>query len=220
MDIKANVKRFMEGEGKSRGRYPNERNASFDYCYNYFQSFRENGLRESMASKENLQISCLQLAFYLASWGMLRGSAFLLEKSARHYQPLVELFATFDAEIWEVDVEDYNDARSRRLLLRCKEEIATALGKSNKPSDILISKIMLGVFGNVPAFDENFKKGFKLSSLVEKSLSSIFTFYDGNRSVIDSISIPTLDFWTGQPTNRLYTRAKIIDMIGFTEGLS
>ena len=33
----ANLRRYLEG------RNPNERYASFDYCFNYFQSFRESG---------------------------------------------------------------------------------------------------------------------------------------------------------------------------------
>jgi hypothetical protein len=36
--------------------------------------------------------------------------------------------------------------------------------------------------------------------------------------IIDQLRQPTLDFATGQPTTRLYTRAKIVDMIFFIEG--
>ena len=57
----------------SGGRKPNERYTSFDYCYNYFQAFRESGEVSALATPTNIQVSCLQLGFYLASWGMLPG---------------------------------------------------------------------------------------------------------------------------------------------------
>jgi len=36
--------------------------------------------------------------------------------------------------------------------------------------------------------------------------------------VIDGNRIATLDFDTGRPTSRLYSRAKVIDMTFFVEG--
>jgi hypothetical protein len=39
-----------------------------------------------------------------------------------------------------------------------------------------------------------------------------------NVEIIDGHQIPTLDFLTGQPTGILYSKAKIIDMIGTVEG--
>jgi len=78
VDIDANVREFLAG------RNANERYASFDYCFNYFQSFRESGAVSLLASSDNVQLSCLHLGFYLASWGMFRGSTELLQKSARY----------------------------------------------------------------------------------------------------------------------------------------
>ena len=39
MDIKKSINKFLEGNGKNKGRKANERYASFDFCYNYFYSF-------------------------------------------------------------------------------------------------------------------------------------------------------------------------------------
>lgn len=36
--------------------------------------------------------------------------------------------------------------------------------------------------------------------------------------VIERHRVPTIDFVTGEPTNRRYSRAKVIDMIFFVEG--
>jgi hypothetical protein len=43
-------------------------------------------------------------------------------------------------------------------------------------------------------------------------------FYRANAPIIDQLRPPTLDFATGRPTTRLYTRAKVVDMIFFIEG--
>lgn len=72
---------------------------------------------------------------------------------------------------------------------------------------------MLGVFGCVPAFDTYFMKGFGVSTFNKGSLRLVGEFYRGNVSIIDQQRQPTLDFTTGQPTTRLYTRAKVVDMI-------
>jgi hypothetical protein len=76
---------------------------------------------------------------------------------------------------------------------------------------------MLGVFGNVPAFDNNFRKGFHCYSFGEKNLRMIKKFYNKYNTQIDAKIILTLDF-NGNETNRRYTKAKIIDMIGFIKG--
>jgi hypothetical protein len=69
VDIEANLAAFTGDLG------PDARYASFDYCFNYFRSFREQDRTADIAAPQNLQMSCLQLGFYLASWGMLRGSS-------------------------------------------------------------------------------------------------------------------------------------------------
>ena len=44
--------------------------------------------------------------------------------------------------------------------------------------------------------------------------------YEQNAAVIDRNRVPTLDFDTGLSTGRLYSRAKVIDMVFFVEGLT
>ena len=43
---------------------PQERYASFDFCFNYFQGFKN---KADIANSTNIQNSCLQLGFYLQS---------------------------------------------------------------------------------------------------------------------------------------------------------
>lgn len=217
IDIKKNIEKFINGKGKNKGRHPDERYASFDYCFNYFQSFKEKNKIEELSNEKNIQNSCLHLAFYLASWGMFRGSSFLLEKSSRHFIPLIKEISKFNPKIWRIDLNNYTE-ENVEILLEFRRKITEVLGESKTPSDILATKIMLGVFGGVPAFDEFFKKGFGFSSLNKKSLNQISKFYQEHKKSIDKYKIYTFDFLTGKLTKRRYTKAKIIDMIGFMEG--
>ena len=103
LNIDENVRLYLEGNDTLPCRGADERYASFDYCYNYFQSFREQGCIDRLASHEHLQQSCLQVGFYLASWGMFRGSTFLLQKSQRFLVPLVRCIAATPPSLWSVD---------------------------------------------------------------------------------------------------------------------
>lgn len=218
MDVEANIHQYLYGDSQTLGVKPFERYASFDYCFNYFQSFRERGSLKALADAEHLQTSCLQLGYYLASWGMLRGSGFLLSKSVKVYEPLIRAIAGADPTLWEIDANCYTSLNIR-LLFVCRRMIAAAFGQEGDPSDILVTKIMLGVFGSVPAFDSNFMRGFGVSVFGRKALGKVAHFYETHKATIDKYRVPTLDFATGQPTNRLYTRAKVIDMVFFIEGV-
>jgi hypothetical protein len=217
MDVRRNINLYISGNTTTAGHQPNERYTSFDYCYNYFQCFKETDRIEDIASSENIQLSCLQLAFYLASWGMLRGSSFLLQKSAKHYQSVIKAIANTAPEVWDIDVDKYN-SKNIDLLLANEIAIAQSIGQGRRVSIILTTKIMLGVFGNIPAFDTYFRSGFGTHTLSRGSLRRISDFYQSNKVTIDEHCIPTIDFETGQRTHRHYPKAKLIDMIGFIEG--
>jgi hypothetical protein len=210
LNISHNISQYV-GSGQRR---PTGQDASFDFCFNYFQSFRRKNNIEAIAASENIEFGCLQLGFFLASWNMFRNSP-LQRRSSKHYERLVENIVRFDPTIWDIDVPDYRDAAKVSLLLECGTMIAASLEHF---TDLLKTKVMLAVFGNVPALDRNFRPGLGVSGFCVESLKKIADFYESNRTEIDSYKIPTLDFVTGQPTDILYPRAKIIDMIGYVEG--
>jgi len=209
MDIAANLEEYM------RLRRPTERYTSFDYCFNYFQDQSDGGLTAELASDANLEMSCLQLGFYLASWGMYRGSADLLKRSVASLRPLVRAISASPREIWSADANEYSDANCA-LILEVRDRIVETLGRI--ATDTLVTKIMLGVFGCGPAFDTNFKKGSGLRTLNRSALDKLGEFYQANSDLIERYREPTLDFATGLGTNRRYTRAKVIDSIFFIEG--
>lgn len=209
MDIEANLRTYLGA------REPSARYTSFDYCFNYFQERREQDDLKTLLRGDALQLSCLHLGFYLASWGMLRGSSDLLQRSVRVFGPVIEVIANAPAEVWETDADSYGDGTCSAIF-ETAMTIRSAL--PNGATDILVTKIMLGTFGCVPAFDTYFKKGFGVWTFGPKALRRIGAFYDANAEVIERNRVETLDFATGAPTGRRYTRAKVIDMIFFTAG--
>lgn len=209
VDIRANLGRYLAERG------PTLRYASFDYCFNYFQSTYEMGQIKELLRSPERQIACLQLGFYLASWGMYRGSTVLLQRSVAHLAPVIDVIANVDRDAWAMDADRYTPSHCERLL-EIGSQIRSALGSG--VTDTLVTKIMLGVFGSVPAFDANFRTGFGVSTFGRASLMRVGRFYEDHADVIDEHRVLTLSFDSGVESKRRYTRAKVIDMIFFVEG--
>jgi len=199
-----------------------QRYASFDYCYNYFRS------TESAELVRNLERSCLTLGFYLASWGMMRGSSFLLQKSVRYLKDTVVYIGEVDRSLWEIDVDVYDDSNMEKIMATYKGVRETMI-KKEEAELTLVTKILLGVFGFVPAFDNYFTSSFRemfkgrcgFRRVNLKSLNCIREFYESNKTTIDAISRQTytLAFESGLHSQVNYPKAKIIDMYGFMKGL-
>lgn len=208
IDVKKYINNFLLDKD------PRGRDASFDYCYSYFYSFYQKGKLKDIANNENMQLSCLHLGFYLASWGMLRGSTILSKKSIKYYDELLKKISEMDKKLWEIDVDNYSE-ENIKLLIQCKEDIKKIFDFA---TETLVTKIMLGVFGNIPAFDQYFIKWVGVNKVTEKSLKKIKRFYEENKDAIDSFDVKTLDFETLKETKIKYTKAKLIDMYGFMKG--
>lgn len=153
---------------------------------------------------------------------MMRGSSFLLEKSVRNFKSLIIAISEMKPKLWEIDVDDYNE-ENISLLSNCKEDIIEVLGEDNaKTWNTLVTKIMLGVFANVPAYDGNFKKFLKKNNYCQIfnkiSMIELKNFYKENKKIFDSFKIKTFDLLTSKKTNIIYTKAKLIDMCGFISG--
>ncbi len=194
----------------------NGRISSFDICFNYFQEFFDSGSVDELVSDENLEMSCVQLGFYLASWGMYRGSSEIRNFSAHSLAPVVSAIANVDPQLWKVDVDSYT-TESINLII----DSMNSIGKEfpHAASLTLKTKTVLGVFGCVPAFDTYFVKNSGLRNLNSKSLTKLQTFYEENSSTLERLrkKTHTLDFNSGEETHRLYTKAKMIDMIFFVD---
>ena len=229
IDISQCIKQY-EAERFNISRY-----ASFDYCFNYFQHFRTHDNIESIANEDNLENSVLQLGLYLASWGMYRGSTALLRHSSHALIPVIKIIAGTHPSIWAIDVPDYGSKLDKLTALY--EEIGKALhfpliktgkAKVQRPSHILVTKIMLGVFGNTPAMDDFFCRGFDLSvglgdfqktkEKVVNAWKEILEIYEQNKKELNSYAIHSLPFGTRQERIFKYPVGKLIDMAYFQRG--
>ncbi|WP_324273746.1 hypothetical protein [Blastococcus brunescens] len=196
-------------------RDPAARYSSFDYCFNWFQGHREEGRLAELTEPAALQVTCLHLGFYLASWGMYRGGAQLLRHSAKSLEPVVRAVVEAPQEIWDVDLDGYS-SDGMRLVLRVGGTVRQSF--PGRTSDTLVTKAMLGVFGCVPAYDRFFRQGFGVSSFGQKSLQRLGRFWADHQDVIERNRVNTLDFDSGRETRRRYTRAKVVDMLFFMKG--
>jgi hypothetical protein len=171
------------------------RYASYDFCYGYFYEHRNNP--EFFSEERNIKMSCMILWSYLSSWGMIRGSSKLLQKSPAYLKILIDNFISKNEnkDLWDIDVDKYTDDEIKERLKDTYKKIKEIL-KDVKPTKTLITKIMLGVYGNVPAFDKYFtmtfkdifkdsnKKGYGFSSFNEDTLGLISKFYKANEAFI------------------------------------
>jgi hypothetical protein len=211
-------------------RHANARYASFDYCYNYFWSFKSSS--QQLSQGANLQSSCLHLMSYLGSWGMLRASSRLLrKKSMRHFVPLVALVASGSLDcLWNIDCDKYS-SENIDCMIDAYNRIASLVADDDQQTLTLVTKIMMGVFGCCPAFDARatdtlrvlygkksghaMRCGFRRFN--QNALCCVQDCYETNRTVVDRVAqtIQTLDFDTGEATLILYPKVKVLDMILF-----
>lgn len=87
---------------------PDDRYTSFDFCYNYFRTTNDLTI--------DIEKSCLVLGFYLASWGMFRGSSFLLQHSVNHFKPTILYINSLDKSVWNIDVDKYDEKNIEQII--------------------------------------------------------------------------------------------------------
>lgn len=223
-EITKSVETFLEhSEGNPTQTYGRER--SWDFCFNYFQS--------SLTPSRNLELSCLQLGYYLASWGMLRGSSYLFRKTnARHYADAVDVIERYNPEMRALAPQHYPEPDTQKLILRAYSDLRTALLPDGGSSRTLVTKVMMGTWGVLPSFDYYLVKGFRsladtksdnaaFRTVGTRSLTLLGEFYAEHKREIDTLSerFTTLDF-QGELSDRCLPKAKVIDMFGFQRGFS
>jgi hypothetical protein len=105
--ITRRVERFLNLQPDGQAR-PGGRERSWDFCFNYFQAHAE--------PSRDLELSCLQLGYYLASWGMLRGSSYLFrETNSSHYVAAINIIEDANPVLRGVDADHCRPDPSGRL---------------------------------------------------------------------------------------------------------
>ena len=149
----------------------------------------------------------------------------------KQYEGAVRVISGASSGIWTLDVNGYN-AETWNMYEEFRNEMRCALdgtcprydkkGSQRQVTDLIVSKIVLGVFGSVPALDTWVIKGFRkiggrATVLTETVFDHLSSFYLANQQEIDTANLRTLSF-AGDPTGRSWTRAKIIDAVLYVEG--
>ena len=201
--------------------FPDHRYSSFDYCYNYFYKIDQSTIEHDMEK------ACAFIGFYLASWGMFRGSSFLLQKSYKYFIPLVNYIGKLDKNVWDLRPDEFEKKENRARVREIYEKIKEIIIEDENQAKTLVTKIMLGTLGIVPAYDEYFCKTFreidpqrsKFSVFNEDSLIVVGEYYQNNKEIIDMYArkMKTKRFDNDEELYS-YTPAKIIDMYGFVKG--
>src|SRR5512136_36812 len=149
---------------------------SWEHCYGFFRRVAPS----SIAADRNQ--AALQLAFYLASWGMYRGSSFLLKHTYTVHLGVIDLLAEPRfSDLWnsEFGAGD-NDSDLVPIILNVIDSIRKAYSPfvpvkdTRKPTDMIITKVILGTFGCLPACDRYFITGFKDAGFSYSYLNSRF----------------------------------------------
>lgn len=197
------------------------REYSWDFAFNYFQ--------DHPRPTESIEFSCMQLGYYLASWGMLRGSSYLFNKTnARHYTRTIEVIEKLTPDASGIDADRWSDPAAQEVLLECYARLRESLLPPDRSAVTLVTKVMLGVWGNVPAYDTYFQGTFRSLSgdgkersaankFDARSLTLLGDFYQQHAEEVDALArgCRTRDFATFDWTERTITRAKVVDMFGF-----
>jgi hypothetical protein len=138
---------------------PHHRYRSWEHCYRFFRS------RTLEALTVDKDTAALQLAFYLASWGMYRGSAFLLQRAYTVHLGVVEtLAAPHLSDLWKKETgSEPADERLVTVILELFQAVKAAYKPFGLASDILATKVILGTVGCLPAVDRFFIDGFRKS---------------------------------------------------------
>jgi hypothetical protein len=220
-EISKNVEKFW---GSIRDKNSNQRYKSWEHCYNFFLSAKN----KSLTSEEE-DLAQLHLAFYLASWGMYRGSSFILQKDYTIFKDIVrEILSKKYSILWEIEnnldkrkqmvglfqeLYDYitEDLKKTRDSIKNHKDLEGLdkryLKERQEISPTLITKILLGTIGCIPAYDRYFiegigKKGIQKKFNPKKSFNHMLDFYLENRLEIDNLRKEIRD----------YPLMKILDM--------
>ena len=152
---------------------------SWKHCYDFFtKELNENNKEEA----------ALHLAFYLASWGMYRGSTFLLQNDYKIHEGVVDILH----EHKSANMNDFEQiSHIAKQIGAHYENRAHPNAKGNAyASNTLLTKILLGTYGCVPAYDRYFITGMKAQGLShtfsKKSFEALNEFYKQNQSAFES----------------------------------
>lgn len=92
---------------------------------------------------------------------MLRGSSFLLQTNLVHYKKVIEFINNLDEKDWDIDIDNYENNLDRIVDIYNGIKDCIMPPKADNNHLVLVSKIMLGTLGIVPAYDRYVSQSIK-----------------------------------------------------------
>lgn len=218
--VTENVERFYKEIKNDK----NARYKSWEHCYLVFRAAR----KDKDVDHDYLS---LNLAFYLASWGMYRASSFLFHKDYKvHIDIVEELLKEEYDDLVDMKCDGYSKNNCWAKIGKLYSFIEKHYSKVRKTtkghekvktpvSEILITKVLMGTLGCVPAYDEYFKKGVKKENVApgcfgKNSLDEIVKFYLRNKEELESVRK------TMKVGRYYYPQMKLLDMAFWEIGIN
>lgn len=218
--IKYNLEKQIDEFMIAHENYEHSNFLSYDYCRKVFQ---ESSLTSDMDSL------ALHLFAFLGSWGMFRGKGFLVYNDYKFLIPICKIVLNEKYKKLRLDIfdEHFCPMEYQHLIKEISEEIRNELvGKKycknlveetiNNVTDTFIAKILLVIFGCVPAFDEFGIEGMKKLSIHTQTLnnmSEILDFAIKNKSLLQKKQQEIEEKFYIK-----YSIMKLVDMIFWTIG--
>lgn len=141
------------------------RGKSWEHCYVFFRNHEKFHGDEKL-----LDFAALNLGFFLASWGMLRGSSFLLQKDYKFYVPVVKTLTNSKYDkLWNINFLNKPKEQDIDLLFQLRDDLEKKINENNTADgdnkrhelNLIITKIIMATMGCIPAYDRYFKNGLK-----------------------------------------------------------
>ncbi|WP_122690384.1 hypothetical protein [Pseudomonas viridiflava] len=206
---------YQRAEPCEKNEYP--RLKAWEFIWEYIWS--DNEKWGDLVSQSRLETTALHLGFYLANWGMFRGSSGLLLNSNLDFMKALAklLFQGDGPKLFELSMSDFSP--DSQHLVRNQKLLDTVVASMDSLWDgvswttTLKSKILLGVWGEYPALDRYYMAARRdlyprrshLSGVSGKGLTAIATLIGKEKLIFPSLETEKkkLEY----PTGRLFDMA-------------
>ena len=195
---------------------------SWEYCYDYFQKL----FKKENPTGIDKNYAALILGFFLASWGMLRNS-FLLNCTYTVHQKAIDILLEHKLLLTKKIIDNEyieqffgskeNDGLKQKLekhYIVFKKRYQDPKTKNERITQVLVSKIIMGISGLVPAYDRYVVTGLRANGFCqtfnETSYKQLLDLYKKNKKQIK-------DLQTAKNYKK-YPPMKILDIYLWEEG--
>lgn len=195
------INKILESVTDYYNEYKNDKNGryrSWEHCYKHFSEAREEKERDN---PDVIDYLSLHLAFYLASWGMYRGSSFLLRRDYKIHEQAVKEILKKEYDVLlgieccelekNLDLLDTLYQELEKYYCSVRNDIQ-GIRVRDSVSRTLLTKILMGTLGCVPAYDRFFisdikNQGVTTGNYNVQSLRKLSKFYEDNYDILEQV---------------------------------